>query len=87
MAGGIVTQPWLMFFQYLLTRFGQPIGGWVPPTGTVSRATFDADWTVAISDPPTQAEVEAVRDQVIVLQKRLAALEQDSLSIGTISGQ
>jgi hypothetical protein len=73
-----------MFFQYLLTRFGQPTTGWTAPTGTVSRATFDADWTTAVSNPPTQAEVAAIRDQVIVIQKRLAALEIDSLSIGTI---
>jgi hypothetical protein len=85
MTGGTVTQPWLMFFQYLYSRFAQPVTGWVAPTGTVSRDTFDADWTTTVSNPPTQAQVTAIRDQVIVLQKRLAALEQDSLSIGTIS--
>lgn len=48
---------------------------WTIHTGTGSRASFDADWTQAISGVPTQAEVEAVRNQVIVLQKRLAAMQ------------
>jgi hypothetical protein len=74
-----------MFFQYLLSRFGQPTTGWTAPTGTVSRDTFDANWTTTVSNPPTQAEVIAVRNQLIAVQKRLAALEIDSLSIGTIA--
>jgi hypothetical protein len=49
--------------------------GWTIHTGTGAKTAFDADWTQSISAVPTQAEIEAVRDQVIVIQKRLAGMQ------------
>ena len=49
--------------------------GWTNmPSGTTSTTGFSADWTQTISASPTQSEVESLRDQIIVLQKHLAAL-------------
>lgn len=59
---------------------GDTQGVWVAPTGTPSRATFDADATVVVSNPPTQTEVQAVNDQLVKVQKRLAALEIDAVA-------
>jgi len=58
--------------------------GWTAPTGTVSRATFNAGFTQTISNPPTQAEVQAVVVQVQVLSTRLAALELDLATLHLI---
>lgn len=63
---------------------GDAVAGWASPTGTGSRATFDMDWTQAISNPPTQGEVQALVAQIIVLQKRLGQLELDLLTLGGI---
>jgi len=58
--------------------------GWTAPTGTVSRGTFNAAWTQTISNPPTQAEVQAVVTQVQILSTRLAALELDLATVHLI---
>lgn len=60
------------------------IPGWVPPIGTGSTASFDMDFTTTVSNPPTQAEVTALRDQVIKLQKALGQLILDSTTLGLI---
>jgi hypothetical protein len=58
--------------------------GWTAPTGAVSRATFNAGFTQTISNPPTQAEVQAVVVQLQVVTTRLAALELDLASLHLI---
>lgn len=58
--------------------------GWTAPTGTVNRGTFNAGFTQTISNPPTQAEVQALVVQVQVLSTRLAALEEDLTTHGLI---
>lgn len=63
---------------------GDAVGGWVDPTGTGSRATFNMDWTQSVSSPPTQAEVQAIVTQVSVLSKRLGQLELDLKTVGAI---
>lgn len=62
-----------------------PVAGWIDPTGTGSRATFDMDWTQAISVAYVQAEVVALRDQIVVIQKRLGQVILDDKTIGTKS--
>lgn len=62
----------------------ETVTGWSAPTGTGSRATFDADWTKPISNPPTQAEVVSIRDQLISVQKALAQLIIDETTVKTI---
>jgi|SRR5579859_604120 len=58
--------------------------GWTAPTGSPSRGTFNASWTQSISNPPTQAEVQALVTQIQVLSTRLAALEVDLTTHGLI---
>lgn len=58
--------------------------GWAAPTGTVSRATFNAGFTQTISNPPTQAEVQAVVVQLQIVTTRLAALELDLATLHLI---
>lgn len=80
----VVTKAWWYIFGTFLVRTatGQ---GWQVPTGTGSRATFNASATFPVSNPPTQAEVVAIAAQVVVLQTRLAQLIEDQLTSGTIS--
>lgn len=47
------------------------------PTGTVARAAFATYGGQAISNPPTQAEVQAIDDAVVILSQTLGALITD----------
>lgn len=85
-----VTYNWGQWFATVWNRIGGnsgPISGWATPpaSGTGSNATFDMNWTTTVSNPPTQAQVTAVRDQLIVVQKRLGQLLADLQTYGTIT--
>lgn len=80
----LVTQTWRRFFENLWTKFGNAATGWSAPTGVGSRGAIDMNWTTTVSNPPTQAEVTSVRDQVVHLQKALGQLIDDQIEIGTI---
>lgn len=58
--------------------------GWVAPTGTASRATFASYAGQTVSDPPTQAEVQAIDDHLKVLSETLKALIDDLTTHGLI---
>lgn len=72
---GLVDGNWRDFFMgvYKFLR-GQADTNWDAPTGTGSRVTFDMNWNPAISNPPTQAQVEDVRDQTRRMSTRLGQL-------------
>lgn len=56
---------------------GQPKTGWGVPTATLLRAIL-AEYTAAtISNPPTQAEVQAIANQLQITTRTLAALIND----------
>ena len=65
-------------------QIGPATAGWVDPTGTGSRATFDMDAAFPVSNPPTQAEVQAIVGQLTILQKRLGQLTLDEITAKTI---
>lgn len=48
--------------------------GWGAATGTGSKTTFVTYATVAISNPPTQAQVQAISDHLQVLSQHVKAL-------------
>lgn len=83
----LVTNPWRNFFQdvWLATRnLGHNSPGWAVPTGAGSRATFDMNAAYPVSNPPTQAEVQAIAAGLVEVRKRLGQLEIDQLDAGTI---
>lgn len=51
--------------------------GWATPAGTLDRAGFTSYNGQAISNPPTQAEVQAIDDAVVLVSQHLAALITD----------
>lgn len=60
--------------------------GWGTPTGGAgSRAAISTTFTTPVSNPPTQAEMIAVRDQVIALQQALGQLIIDLETVGVIA--
>ena len=63
---------------------GARVTGWTAPTGTASRATFATYAGQTISDPPTQAEVQAIDDHLKALSERLKALIDDATTHGLI---
>lgn len=82
---GLATTAFRSFLQGIaddLNALGQ--SQWTDPTGTGSRATFNMDFTTAVSNPPTQAEVTAIRDQLVIVQKRLGQLVIDLQAAGVL---
>lgn len=47
--------------------------GWASPSGTLDKTTFATYAAPTISNPPTQAEVQALANHVQVLSQHLAA--------------
>lgn len=82
-----VTTPWRDFFQrvWQVTRNLGVGGPWGLPTGTGSRATFNMDAAYPVSNPPTQAEVQAIATGLVEVRKRLGQLIQDQVDAGTIT--
>jgi hypothetical protein len=58
---------------------------WADATGTLSRATFAAYAGQTVSNPPTQAQVQAIDNQVKSHSQRLAALVNDLRAIGALT--
>jgi hypothetical protein len=58
---------------------------WADATGTVSRAGFTVYAGQTVSNPPTQAEVQAIDDHVKLLSQHLAGLVNDLRAIGALS--
>lgn len=52
------------------------------PTGTAERTAFATYTAPAISNPPTQAQVQALADHVQILSRRLKAIIDDNRSVG-----
>lgn len=54
--------------------------GWGTPSGTLARTTFASYAGQTVSNPPTQAEVQAIDDALVIVSRRLAALITDILA-------
>lgn len=63
---------------------GDTIAGWANPTGTGSRAAINADFTQTAAATYTQADFQAVINQLIAVQKALAQLLLDAKSAKVI---
>lgn len=64
----------------------QDVGAaWAAPTGTAARTTFATFAGQTISNPPTQAEVQAIDDHVKLLSERVKALVDDLQANGTLT--
>jgi hypothetical protein len=60
------------------------VPGWADPTGAGSRASFNMDLALPVGAAYNQAEMTAIANQVIVLQKRLGQLVLDEKTVKTI---
>jgi hypothetical protein len=54
--------------------------GWTAPTGTATKTGFATHVTQVISNPPTQAEVQAIDDSLVAASEALKALIDDFVS-------
>jgi len=61
------------------TRYVQQSVGaqWASPSGTAERTTYTTYTAPTITNPPTQAEVQAIADHVQILSRRMKALLDD----------
>lgn len=64
---------------------GPATAGWVDPTGTGARTTFDMDLALPVGAVYSQAEVTALANQLVILQKRLGRLVLDEIAAKTIT--
>jgi len=55
--------------------------GWGTPSSTLARTTFATYAGQAISNPPTQAEVQAIDDALVIVSQRLGAIITDLLAV------
>ena len=55
--------------------------GWGTPSSTLARTTFATYAGQVISNPPTQAEVQAIDDELVIVSQRLGALITDLLAV------
>lgn len=62
----------------LFVGFLRELPGWDAPTGTLERTTFATYTAPVISNPPTQAEVQAIANALQNVSRRLAALISDT---------
>lgn len=73
-------------FEVLAPFVEQDVGAaWAAASGTASRATFATFAGQTITNPPTQAEVEAIDDHLVILSQRLKALIDDLTSNGALT--
>lgn len=64
----------------------QDVGpAWDVPTGTAARATFASYTGQTISNPPTQAEVQAHDVHLVMLSQRMAAMVSDLKANGALT--
>jgi hypothetical protein len=91
---GFLTDEGRSVIQQLIDRTGGATGGTIlfagdevygVPTGTLLRTTFVSNPALPVGAGYSQAEVTAIRDQVIVLGERIAALIVDSQAVGVIA--
>ena len=64
---------------------GNTVPGWAAPTGSGSRASFNANASTTAGASYTQAQVQAINDQLVAVQKALAQLILDAESAKLIS--
>jgi hypothetical protein len=58
--------------------------GWTAPSGTATRTTFATFAGQTISNPPTQAQVQAIDNHVKILSERVKALIDDLTTHGLL---
>lgn len=68
------------------TAVQQDVGpSWSPASGTASRATFITYTGQTISNPPTQAEVQAIDSHLVILSQRMKAMIDDLTANGALA--
>jgi len=83
---GRATEQFRAFLQQLASGVLKAVQtGWAAPVGSGSRASINANYSTAIGNPPTQAQVQAMEAQLEALSKAVAQLIKDLESAGAIS--
>lgn len=68
---------WNVKLAGFIKRAMRPFSGFGAPVGTLTRTGYTVFTAPAVSNPPTQAEVQAIANHVQVLSERLAAVITD----------
>ena len=64
----------------------QDVGpAWAAATGIAARSTFASYSGQAVSNPPTQAEVQAIDNHLVILSQRFKALIDDLKANGALT--
>lgn len=65
---------------------GAQVVGWTVGTGTPNMGAFNGDLTRTVSASYTQAEVQAIQNDLLAARQRILAMEQALASHGLIDG-
>lgn len=66
-------------FEHIAQLYGGVGNGWAAPTGISIKTTFNADASTVVSNPPTQAEVQAINDRLKETRQLLKAVIESLL--------
>ena len=64
---------------------GARVTGFIPAIGTAFKGAFDTDLAFTVSDPPTQAEIQAIANALVATRQRNKALEDSMRAHGLIN--
>lgn len=85
-ATGFAEKSWYRFLERLANKASFQDTGWTAATGASAKGAYAVYGGTIISNPPTQAQVQAVDAAVVAASKRIVALEAALRNGGLIDG-
>jgi hypothetical protein len=67
---------WYKFFEAICRKVNNRTTGWTAATGISDTGPYAVYTGTAISNPPTQAQVQAIDAELVKQSKRMVALEE-----------
>lgn len=77
----VLTIIWYKFLEAVANRLNLQDVGWTASTGIANKGAYAVYAGTAISNPPTQVEVQAVDAALVAVSQRMKAIE-DALRTG-----
>lgn len=83
--GWLTSLSWYKFFENVARKLNFQTDGWTASTGTAYKGAYASYAGQVVSNPPTQAQVQALDNAVVQLSQRLVALEDSIRAAGIIN--
>lgn len=83
--GPTITITWYKFLESIRNRLNLQNTGWTASTGVANKGAYAVYAGQVVSNPPTQAQMQALDDAVKALSGRVKALEDTLRANGAIN--